>query len=397
MRVLTLTPWFPAFPGDNSGSFVWESVNAVHGLGHEVKVMVAQPWRPRWARWFSRDWSRDRLDVSKFPDRFRLQQVQHYSVPRNYFRSLGNRHFMRRMLPLLIRAADSFEPDVIHAHTELPGCAAVQAAKQLGIGSVVTVHGVNHHPRLNTAKQIDFYRTWLGAADRIVLVGHPLSEYFSHVIGRDDHFCIVPNGFDLGDDQSKAQKAGKAWGSPLRLVSLSNLHEGKGIEITLQALRGLLDHGLTDWTYKVVGDGALRNELERLTVELKLTDRVTFVGACRHHQVAQHLSEGDVFVLPSYREAFGVAYLEAMSVGLLAIAVEGQGPDTFIQHQETGLLVQPRSVESLVDGLMQVMNQQEKMQLIAAQGQQHVCQNYSLRRHGQRLVDVYQQVSGEDR
>lgn len=92
-------------------------------------------------------------------------------------------------------------------------------------------------------------------------------------------------------------------------------------------------------------------------------------------------SRADVFVLPSYREAFGVAYVEAMAAGLLAIGVAGQGPEAFIKHEETGLLVRPLDVESIVSTLRSVIHGKERMRRIALTGRDFVWREFTWAHH----------------
>jgi glycosyltransferase involved in cell wall biosynthesis len=390
MRILTLTPWFPAFPGDQSGSFVYDSMVSMQSLGHEVKALVSQPWRPQIAGRFSRDWSRDRLKVALFDASLGVEEVQHPSIPRNYLKGISNAMYRRRVAPALRRIIASFDPDLVHAHTELPACVAVEVAKDLGKPTVVTLHGINTAAKLNTTKQLMFQRRWLSQADRIILVGKPLIEHFEAIVGRSDHFTVVANGLRLSHS-SQSLGAGN-WSNPIQLVSLSNLHEGKGVDITLRALKKLRTQGINDWSYKIVGDGSQRDYLEHLTDSLELRDQVRFVGGCHQHEVYNHLNGCDVFVLPSYREAFGIAYLEAMAVGLLAIGVSGQGPEAFILHRETGLMVQPRSVDSLYACLRDVLANPLEMQRIATQGKIYVQNNFTLEHHAKRLAKVYREA-----
>lgn len=251
------------------------------------------------------------------------------------------------------------------------------------------MHGVDLHPRLNTSFQRAYLKHWLNLTKRVILVGKSLWSHFKSIVGTDHTFRVVENGFRLwgGDEAAPGN-----WANPIKLVSVSNLHEGKGIDITLAALASLKRRTVENWHYKIVGDGAERPSLQQLVLSLGLADKVQFVGRCQQKEVARHLTGCDVFVLPSYREAFGISYLEAMAVGLLAIGVKGQGPEAFIKNEENGFLIEPHSVESLTDCLERVLTERSKMRSLARAGQVHVHNNYSLRNHGLRLSSVYQEA-----
>ena len=129
-----------------------------------------------------------------------------------------------------------------------------------------------------------------------------------------------------------------------------------------------------------------------LVNKLSLTKHVFFAGLCSHDKVCQQLKYADVFCLPSYREAFGIAYLEAMAYGLLAIGVEGEGPQAFIKHQETGLLVKPQDLDDLQMTLLQVFRQPKQMHKIAQQGRKLVLEQFTWKKHAPNLIKVYQEV-----
>jgi len=391
MRILCVTPWFPAFPGAHSGNFILDSVNALEELGHRVKVLVVQPWHPGWAAWLHKDWGGPKLQPEAHSPSLALEQVRYLSVPRNHLLKLSNWTFRARVIPAIIRATQRFKPDVILAHTELVGLAGVECGKAQRVPVAVVLHGINTSARLNTPTQLNRVGMALASSDRVVLVGEPLVAYFAPIVGKTSHFRIVHNGFRLPMAEECADRA--AWGCPLRFASVSNLHEGKGIDLNMQALGTLNQMGYSDWTYTVVGDGRERGSLQALAKDLRIDAQVRFVGAVRHDEVYGHLAQADVFALPSYREAFGVAYLEAMACGLLTIGVNGQGPAAFIRHGETGLLVEPKSVDSLVACFQEVLENQAKMQAIAARGQDVVRSEFTWRRHAEKMVGVLGEIA----
>ena len=175
-------------------------------------------------------------------------------------------------------------------------------------------------------------------------------------------------------------------------VSPSNLQKGKGVDITLRALAALKKHHVFNWHYTIVGDGPERKNLENLVKQLQLECFVSFVGLCAHGKVYEYLKASDVFCLPSYREAFGIAYLEAMAYGLLAIGVQGEGPEAFINNEKTGLLVKPRDVQALAALLKTIFEQQETMQIIAQQGQLHVLKELTWDKHAEHLLEIYKEL-----
>lgn len=388
MNIVCLTPWFPRYRGEKTGNFILDSVEALADLGHSVSVLVTRPLgRSRGAHAVP---AIERGGVADVPvtDRASITGSVHLSLPRNVFRPVSNWFYHRAVAGPLASLAREVRADVIHAHTEIPGATAARVAEELDLPSVVTIHGINTDRILNLPRQRAYYREHLSRVSRIVLVGEPLRDYTVSMVGRSDCLRVVHNGFrPPPDDVGHAN-----WDQPLRLISVSNLHEGKGIDLTLAALRRLADSGITDWSYNVVGGGHRAGALQRMARELGLSDKVVFTGPCDHNDVYHHLSRSNVFVLPSFIEAFGIAYLEAMALGLLAIGVRGQGPSAFIRDGKNGLLVEPRNVDSLFACLRAVGEDMPGMQQIAIRGREHVRGHLTWRRHAKSLTDVFAEV-----
>ncbi len=387
MRVLVVTPWFPGDPQDPSGSFVLHSVTALREAGVAVSVLVVRPWTPRILAAFHPDWRRPRVRTGLFDTALNVEVAHHLSIPRNYWNELAGPLFRAGTRRAIVRRARAFRPDVLHVHTEGVGHAIRPIAAGLRLPFVVTVHGINPAPRLlDTPWKRRRMHDALNAAARVVLVGEPLRATYAELAGRDDRFRVVPNGFAL--PEAPQGGAPDAHDGTLRWISVANLHEGKGIDLVLRALGRLAHEGMVDWTYDVVGEGAERVRLEALTAELGLRGKVAFHGRLPHNVTLRRVACADAFVLPSYREAFGIAYVEAMALGLLAIGVAGQGPSAFIEDGVTGLLVRPNDVDALCTAMRSAMEERPAMRAIAAAGQRHVCAEYTWARHAEKLAAV---------
>jgi glycosyltransferase involved in cell wall biosynthesis len=391
LRVLVVTPWFPNDPTDATGNFVRDSVEALRDEGVALSVLVTRPWTPRIFASLHPDWDRPPLRREKFDPTLNLEVAHFPSLPRGYWNEMYGPLFRVGTRSSMRRIARRLSPQLIHAHTESVGCGVMPLAKLLRLPVVTTLHGINMQPRmLDTDFKRRRLRRGLRDTARVVIVGEPLRAHFRAIAGHDDHFRVVPNGFSV-PEQSSA-RAPLESSATLRWISVSNLHEGKGIDLTLNALAALNRVGLVDWSYDVIGDGAERASLETLANALGVGDKVIFRGRLPHDETVRLVGNADAFVLPSYREAFGVAYLEAMALGLLAIGVEGQGPAAFIESNNTGLLVRPNDVESLSAAMKFAYCNREEARPIAMAGQRRVRAEFTWRRHAEKLVAVYEEA-----
>jgi teichuronic acid biosynthesis glycosyltransferase TuaC len=389
VNILVLTPWFPGHPNDQHGNFVLDSIESLCALGHHVHVLVTRPFVPD----FPSDSKRRGCGAIK-PEMsrrgFSLSCVQYLSIPRNYLRFVSNRLYLMGCAGAVKQSIVDNAIDVVHAHTESAGYLACDVAGAMGVPVVTTLHGINRGKRyLYGLGQPAFMRRALSCPDRLVLVGAPLFDFVRNYVTTLDHVRVVHNGFRAVE--ATPYKRRHALGSPdkVLLASVSNLVEGKGIDVNLAALGRPEIARLRHWHYHVVGDGPLRPMLEAQARKLNIADRVTFHGQRPHDEVFRLLASCDVFSLPSAPEAFGVAYLEAMACGLLGIGVESQGPSSFIEDGRTGILISERDVDGLASRLLEIFNNPSRYADMAEAGREHVWKNLSWQPHAEAMTNVF--------
>lgn len=389
--VVVLTPWFPSRPNDPKYTYIYDSAAALARRGLTVHVLVCRPFTPPLVGYFAPEHMRGSIDAAAFGQIASIATVNYASFPRGWLRPLTNSLMFHRIFPVLRSLALRSGAELIHAQTEGMAPIAAAVASELRLPSVVTVHGLNTDPHfLHAPAQRAMFRRAMGAMDRVILVGEPLRPFLAALVGRDDHFRIVPNGARLpaGLDRTPILRHSE----PIRLISVSNLQEGKGIDITLRALAMVREQGLVHWDYTIVGDGGERSALVDLAQSLGLAERLRFMGAQPHERIYRLLCEADVFILPSYREAFGIAYLEAMAAGLVTVGVRGQGPEAFIDHEKSGFLVEPKSPRSVADCILGIAARPETARQIAACGADLVRNSFTWDAHASCLVEVYREL-----
>ncbi|WP_343049108.1 glycosyltransferase family 4 protein [Nocardioides perillae] len=352
----------------------YHRAEALAALGHTVHVLVVKAWRP----------GRSRLWSPPIAAGVSTELVQHPSVPRLRFAELS-----LAMLSLFVavryrQVVQRQAYDVVHVHTERMALAVGLHQRPLKLPTLVSLHAADSTPQIVRVhcKRRRLARA-LGNADHVVLVGDVLKRYFGPCLNPAST-TTLHNGFKLEKDSGPDPTR---WQGAMRLVSVSRLFEGKGLHLVLQALAQLRP-GL-DWTYEVIGSGPEESRLQTLAAQLGVADRVTFLGPLPHEVVMKRLASAEVFVLPSFYEAFGVAHLEAMAAGCLTIGVDGQGPSEFIESGRTGYLVPPRDVDSIVEVLRAVIADPDSSRLIAEAGQRTARSEKTWDAHARALETIY--------
>jgi glycosyltransferase involved in cell wall biosynthesis len=94
---------------------------------------------------------------------------------------------------------------------------------------------------------------------------------------------------------------------------------------------------------------------------LGLSDNVSLTGSVSQEEVPDYLVRSHVLVVPSYYEAFGIAYLEAMGFGLPVIATTAGGAHEIIKHGDAGFLIPPGDADMLARYLDQVNQDRDRL------------------------------------
>jgi glycosyltransferase involved in cell wall biosynthesis len=159
--------------------------------------------------------------------------------------------------------------------------------------------------------------------------------------GFDHSLSVWSRGVNAGmfhpNRRSLETRAALAGDAQSLLVYVGRLAPEKRVDVLLEAFRGLRCERGVDVALAIVGDGPARAELEQLA-----TEGVTFTGFLRGDALASAYASADVFAFPSDTETFGNVVLEAMASGLPVVAPSRGGVTDLVEHERTGLLVEPR-------------------------------------------------------
>src|SRR5690606_26690382 len=116
--------------------------------------------------------------------------------------------------------------------------------------------------------------------------------------------------------------------------------------------------------FAVVGDGPALGQLKE---RLQDTDTV-FSGFLDGQELSEAYASGDVFAFPSDSETLGFAAIEAMAAGVPVVAARAGGIPHIVDHEETGLLVQPGDAAALAAGISRVLADPQLSERLAHNG-----------------------------
>lgn len=103
--------------------------------------------------------------------------------------------------------------------------------------------------------------------------------------------------------------------------------------------------------------------------------------------VEKYLSASDCYILPSYREGFGMSVIEAQAMGVPVIITDIPGPVDGIKKDETGLIVPKQNADALADAMGKLYDDNELRERFGKAGHEHVNNNFDQQKFFERLVE----------
>jgi glycosyltransferase involved in cell wall biosynthesis len=140
----------------------------------------------------------------------------------------------------------------------------------------------------------------------------------------------------------------------------------------------------------IVGDGERRAELEQLARALGCAN-VRFTGA--QPEAACLMPLFDVFCLPSIWEGLGVVLLEAMLQNVPIVGSRAGAIPEVLDHGRCGILIDPNSVESLVEAIDTLRTDSARRDSLIAAAREHAASTYAVQRMGDETCHLYSELS----
>ncbi len=194
---------------------------------------------------------------------------------------------------------------------------------------------------------------------------------------REERVHVVYEGVDLEALDGMSAPADQARdGNSVRIGIVAHLSSEKGHRDLLQAASNLAPSH-PQLRLVIVGDGALRADLEAHAASLGLGDQVIFTGFRRDSEAI--MKSLDIFCLPSHSEGFSSALLAAMGNRLPVVASRVGGNAEMVEEGETGFLTPPKDPSQLAIRLGQLLESSRLRRQLGQAGRTRVEQRFTLR------------------
>jgi len=206
---------------------------------------------------------------------------------------------------------------------------------------------------------------------------------------------IVPNAADLEIFKPIPEADRLAWrrenglgAEDVVIIFAGGEWVRKGLDLAIRALAQVPDPRAKLF---IAGDDAAKATLKALAAECNVAERVIFGGFRRDVPIA--LASSDIFLFPSWYEAFSLATIEAAACGLPVVATSINGTEDFIQPGINGDFVKsdPKHIAQVIEPLIQDPGKRQEM---GRNARQLVEQNYTWDRVTEQTESAYQDHLG---
>lgn len=295
--------------------------------------------------------------------------------------------------------------DIVHLILPTPLSAiSSRVAKSLNIGLISHSHSQPeniflHLPKFLRLKFIDNlynkYLSWIYKKADAIIYPSIFAKKHLEKLNKGIREEIISNGVDRSFFKKISQYDDfidkfNLLKNEKKIIYVGRLHPEKSVETLIKSMY-YVSKNLEDVHLYIVGSGHQRDKLERLSKDLKLNKKVTFLGKISNEDLVKAYSFCDLFVLPSLAELEGMVVLEAISCGLPIVIANSKQSASVDFVKENGLLFDPENEEDLCLKILWMFNNPSKM-LEMSKRSLELSEKYDINESVRKLEDLYLEI-----
>jgi glycosyltransferase involved in cell wall biosynthesis len=290
----------------------------------------------------------------------------------------------------LAKVFGELQPEVVHAHDPMAVSLSAMALQMKGAPAepplIVASRRVDFHLKRHAFSKWKYRHVdvFIAASDliRTILIDDGIQP---------ERIEVVHDGVDVAAiDKRPAVDAHAAFWLPSGAALVGNVaalaaHKGQR---HLVGAAALVVRKFPDTRFLIVGEGELRDALERQIKDLGLERHVILTGF--RSDALGLMKSFDVFAMSSLTEGLGSAILEAMASSRAVVATRAGGIPEAVRDGRTGLLVPPHDEAALADAIVQLLADPALRERLGKSGRARVIEEFSVDRLVSGTAEVYE-------
>lgn len=281
------------------------------------------------------------------------------------------------------------EIDLVHAHFATIGTFAGRyAASCYDVPFTVTAHAYDLYKRPNEVQLKHF----LAESDHVLTI----SEYNRTHIRRELESETPISVVHMGIRPEKFKPTRSA--ATTRLLTVCRFVEKKGLLYAINAVSKLTEQ-FPDLEYYIVGSGPMEEAIRAQIEEHDLGGTVELLENVSDERLIAEFDDAACFVLPCIvadsgdRDGIPVALMEAMAMETPPVSTDVSGIPELIDHQQNGLIVEPKDADELADAIASVLADSDERRRFGRAGRRKVKREFNVEREVGKLESVFRQAT----
>lgn len=359
LHILMLTDYYPPHISGGVEKVVAELCKGLSTKGHRLSVLTLNHG------------SASAIERNGLIDIYRLPSIQLTKVFKlQYTTSVF-------ILPKLVQLIRQLKPTIIHANNRYFSTTMMLSLLRPFICTpvVTTLHIGNLHDKSNRLNAVfDVYDRSIGkciikGSSHVIAVSNGVAKYARSICGDSVKLSVIPNGVDADifypeNDMHNSLKT---------VLFVGRLLRNKGPETLIRAIPEVLaKHPQTQFV--LVGDGPLKDRLQRLCYDFKVLHAAQFLGVRK--DVPELMRRSSVFVRPSSLEGMSLTILEAMASGLPVVATPVSGTTELIKDGHNGYFTAIADHKMLAQKITALLDDRSLAKQMGQRGRDMVCGEY---------------------
>lgn len=227
-------------------------------------------------------------------------------------------------------------------------------------------------------------------ADRVISNSEGLKELAKKTKTKKE-IGIVYNGIDI--DHFKPEAKNIPRDKFIITPGASRVTDRKGLNYLIEAAAELAPK-YPQVYLKIMGDGNAREKLEQLAKNLKMDDKIKFLGRIPREETTKYYQEASLFVLPSLNEGMSNAMLEALAVGLPIISTNTGGASELVADGQNGFIVEFKDSHDIAEKIEKLILDEDLRKKMSAASRM-LAEKMSWKSVAEKYFEEYKKIARE--